>query len=158
IKPTIDSTTGQSFRAIVSMRDFEREAEAKSSLIHAALRLKDNADVQTETLRMVVMHTPTNVALLEKICLQMVAIDAQDTRANYQLANYHYEQPAQDAKGGQGPPLPLDKRSLKRMLEARTYLEATKKSTHNRYWRTTDLEVRIALWLRDYYDKQSKAA
>src|SRR5262249_34933118 len=107
IKVTIDSTTGQSFRAIVSIRDVEREAEAKICLIQAALRLKDNADVQTDTLRMVVMHTPTNVALLERICLQMLAIDPLDTRANYQLANYHYEQPAQDAKGGQGPPLPL---------------------------------------------------
>lgn len=157
LNETTDTTAGTKFRAIVVMPDRETREEALRSLRVAAMRLPAELDVQREALRTEVMLNPTAWSLVEKICENIVAKEPLDTRANYQLANFNYEQPQIDAKGRQLEPLPLAKRSASRMLKARTYIEATKKSPDHKFWRTRDLETKVALWLREDYTRQGKA-
>ncbi len=148
---TADGTLGGTFRSVGSIPDPEERREAIRCLQIASRMRPDDGEVQREALRIATMSSPPDWRFIEAVCKQTLElVDADDTRALYQMALLHYEQAPVDAKGRQGPPPPLEKRSAKRMKESRDYLERAQKTKNARYWRTAEMQARITRWMRDF--------
>lgn len=153
LKETPDTTLNVNFRSVLSIPDPKERGEAVVCLRRAAMILSGAIDVQREALRTETMITPVSWTFVERFARQELAEaekkQEDGTRPLYQLALFNYEQPEIDAKGVQRGPKPMDKRSEKRMYEAREYLDKLKKSPNARYWRNADLDAQVTLWLRD---------
>jgi predicted Zn-dependent protease len=150
IRETTDGTLGGTFRSMLAIKDGSDRAEALRCLRMAALRLPRQEEVQLEAIRVESMLNPVNWRIMEQICKNSLEINENDGRALYLLAQMHYDQAPIDARGSQGAPPPLEKRSPKRMKESRDLLEKAQKDPNAKYWRVTEMMARINRWMRDY--------
>jgi hypothetical protein len=157
VREVDDTTSGEKFRSVLRIPDAEDRGEAVECLIQAADRLNGMKDVQQQALRTATMLS--NWVLIDRYARAMLDLDDMDTRANMQLALFDYEQPRIDASGNQvGGTSPPEKRSARRMLEARTHLEDARKTKNYKFWRGADLDAKITSWLLDYYVRSHEPA
>ena len=156
ISEITDTTMGGTFRSVLSIPDAKDRNEAMRCLREAAVRLPNEAEIQRDALRAETMLGVVNWRLVELFSKQMLHIEEDDTRGLHQMALFHYEQAPIDAKGRQGPPLPLEKRSASRMKEARGFVEKAQKTKDAKYWRLAELEGRVTRWLRDHFAAAGK--
>src|SRR5262249_25077018 len=155
LQPLYDSSTGEQFYSVWQITDKPVRDEAFASLRQAAYRLVDDAEVQKETLRAELMAEPfgyhRNWTNVERLCRNLPALKSDLLRVYVQLAQFELEQPQTGAKATSATPTPSEKRSRRRVLEARKYLDEAKRAPKSELarWRILQLQARVALWLSE---------
>lgn len=136
----------ETYRAFVAIPDENTRVEAANALRQATHLL--NADqavgkeLVKESLRLELAVTPIDWQVVAPLLRKALEYDPADARANYYLARFEYEQPADNVN-----PRPYDLRSKDGVDRAREYLAAAKK--HGAalwFWRTAGLEAEILAW------------
>ncbi|MBI1915253.1 MAG: tetratricopeptide repeat protein [Planctomycetes bacterium] len=157
-----DASTGEMFYSVWQIPEKGTRDEALDCLRQAAFRLLEDAEVQKETLRAELMAESAgyrrNWTRVERLSRNLLALKADLLRVNVQLAQFELEQPQTGPKATSSAPLPPEKRSRKRVLEARKHLDEAKRAPQHELsrWRILHLEAQVARWLRDDYARKGE--
>jgi hypothetical protein len=142
LKETLDASTQQKYRNFRAIPDEAERRAATTALDEAERQLPNHPDVVRDLLRVHLTNDPPPWAKVANLAKATLTSAPDDTRANYLLARVEFEQ--FDEKN---QPTPPEKRKADRVLKAKAYLEASKKSGNYPVWRTLDLDVRVTRWL-----------
>ena len=118
IPETLDTSTGEKFRAFNFIADPAVRDDAINSLRNSAMRMPQDKAVQIEAIRYEVSMQPIAWTLARRFCQELLKQTPDDNRSLYMLARYEFEQP--DIRAGQftGPPKVLEKRTRAGVNEA----------------------------------------
>ena len=135
-----DSTTGKPYRNFLAIPDDKDRGKALGCLLKASVLLPDNPDVILEATRVVLTVQPLNWAEVERLMKETIKLNPNDSRANYFLARYEFDQPESD--GGVLVPRADAKKEKSRVEDALAYLD---KARENKvpYWRERHLRAEI---------------
>jgi hypothetical protein len=154
IAETTDTSTGKTFRNVLAVPDAEARSDAVGSVILAArldTESKDSGDWVQDALRVSLSMPALNWADVEPFCRAAVRRDPKDSRAQFTLARFEFEQPVG------GGPTPPAKRDRERVEKAREHLKLAK-DAGSPYWRTVHLEAQVLRWLAADTARRSKPA
>lgn len=143
-EPT-DTTTGKTYRAVQSMPEADEaqrvaKQRAVDGLMRASEQLADNPEVVLEATRVALVAQPLNWGVVERLMKATLKFNPNDSRANYFLARFEFDQP--QTENGVWAPRPADKKDKERMADALKYLS---KAEENKvpYWRAVHLRAEI---------------
>src|SRR5260370_13916858 len=149
-----DTITGEKFRNSLAIKDSEEREKALICLLKAAELLPNDLEVQKNVLRVELMNQPMSWERVERLSQQIIKLDPADTRAQYMLARYDFEQP--DKKDDLYVVKPAEKRVVSRMIQASEHLAKSKQSGKYPVWRTLYLEAQLRAWFRDHAARNKK--
>lgn len=143
-EPT-DTTSGKTYRAVLSMPDADEpqkvaKRRAVDGLMRASELLADDPQVVLEATRVALVGQPLNWAVVERLMRDTLKFSPNDSRANYFLARYEFDQP--QTENGVWVPRPAEKKDKERVKDALKFLD---KAVENKvpYWRAVHLKGEI---------------
>lgn len=148
IPEQFDSTTGEKYRSVWRIPDFDDRDQAAGSLVDAATVLTKEAAVLKEAVRFELERRPQpEWERLSKFLNATLELDPNDARAYYWLARYDYIQPVKTDKGW--VEIESGKRSAERVERALRAVRKAKEIGKQPPWRLLDIEARTLEWLAD---------
>lgn len=143
IPETLDSSTGEKYRAYTAIPDLAARSAAVAMVRGASERLNDNAELILDSLRIELVMQPMQWLRIEKLCMMSLKVNKDDARALYFLAKFEFDQPGSDGEAGS---LTYENRDPTRISRAKEYMAAARKAGAP-YWRSIHLEAEILNWL-----------
>jgi hypothetical protein len=143
IPETLDSSTGEKYRAYTAIPDLAARSAAIAMVRQAVERIFDNAELTRDALRIELVLQPMQWNRIEKLCMMSLKSDPKDSRALYFLAKYEFDQPGSDGEAGS---LTYENRDPMRIARAKEYMAAAR-AAGSPYWRSVHLEAEILNWL-----------
>jgi predicted Zn-dependent protease len=145
-----DLSTGETYRNFLAVQDPEGRRDMRSWLLQAAAYDPTNAEVLKNALRTeLTASTQVPWDSVEPLARNIIKLNPKDTRAQYLLARYDFEQP-QQKKDGHFEPTAPEKRVTSRVLQAREHLALSKESGNYPLWRTLYLDAALHQWFANH--------
>jgi hypothetical protein len=137
-----DTSAREDYRSYWDIPDDQERRTALSALSEALVRIPKEPEVVRDGLRVSLAMDPLPWSDIARLAQSTLEKSPDDTRANYLMARYEFEQ--FDARG---QPAPANLRDLSRVLRARQFLANSQMSGNFPLWRTLDLDIQITRWL-----------
>jgi len=143
IAETLDSSTGEKFRAYTAIPDPAARSAAITMIRRASECLQDNAELILDALRVELVMQPMQWTRIERLCMMSLKVHPNDARSLYFLAKFEFDQPGSDGEAGS---LTYENRDPTRVARAKEYMTAAR-AAGAPYWRSIHLEAEILQWL-----------
>jgi Tfp pilus assembly protein PilF len=135
-----DTTTGKTYRDFRSIPDANERNKAQGAVVRASELIPDDPEVLLEATRVVLSNQPLNWSQVERLMKETLKTNPKDSRANYFLAKFEFDQPQTEA--GSFVARPADKKDQDRIEAALKLLQAAEENKAP-YWRVAHLKADI---------------